>query len=141
MIQKFQQIVGSERTEELMTGVGNVVTSDVETVWWLPTYSGNEKKALVETRVREFLNLVRNCDAEVPVFVGHSQFFKAVCSQRVSDTLAHNRPEFSDKMRRLRMGNSTVMAITFEFNDQIDGSTEATIVDADFLFGGDFQSH
>jgi hypothetical protein len=38
----------------------------------------------VQERVLEFLSFVRYCDEELPVFVGHSLFFKAFYSRRVN---------------------------------------------------------
>jgi broad specificity phosphatase PhoE len=99
--------------------------------WWPPVWSGTEENEDTQNRVREFLSFIRDCESKIPIIVGHSQFFKAFYSSRISKVLSNSQPETSANMQRYRLGNGTVLAVTVSFV-----GSEAEIVDADILFEG-----
>lgn len=81
-------VVGLPRAQELM--VDSIFVNDADQQWWTPIHSfepGHEQ----QVRVKEFLTFVRYCPAELPIFVGHSLFFKAFYSKRISKLLDKNR--------------------------------------------------
>lgn len=104
--------------------------SDAQGQWWsLPWWSMSEDKEVVQQRVRDFLAFVRSCEG-TPIFVGHSQFFKAFYSTRISENFQGD-PETSANMKKYRLGNATVLAVevSFENNEKV-----AEIINAEVLF-------
>lgn len=95
-----------------------------------------DSSTLQQERIDEFLRHSRYCGADIPVYVGHSLFYKAFYSTRISSNLTKNRPELAAKMKKYKLDNAAMMAVTVSYLD--DGSGEAIIEDADVLFGGDF---
>ena len=83
----------------------------------------------MEQRVRDFLLFVRTCEGS-PIFVGHSQFFKAFCSTRIAEHFQGD-PETRSNMQSRRLGNATVLAVQVAFTDT---ERVAEIVNAEVLF-------
>jgi len=146
--------VGPEHCDELMAPLshGGFHIGDCDSQWWSPAASF-EGNAEVDERVMDFLSLVRYCPHHTPIFVGHSLFFKALCSTRVSRMLDKNRPLLAERLGSQRLANATVLALTVVFTDDATGggsvsagaagpkTDEAVILDADVLFGGSFAAH
>jgi hypothetical protein len=89
-------------------------------------------------RVREFITFSRHCDYNLPVFVGHSLFFKEFCSKRISAVMCRKRPHLSANLKRYRLSNASLLAVTVKYVDLDNGCSEAVVVDADLIFGGGF---
>jgi len=136
---KLTAVLGQQQADVLINSAKGYDVNNADRKWWSPMLSGTDKEEDTQDRVREFLSFVRQCDAQTPIIVGHSQFFKAFYSKRISEVLSHNRPEMSANMQKYRLGNATVLAVTVSFVDSATGATEAEIVDADILFDGSFQ--
>jgi broad specificity phosphatase PhoE len=153
--------LGPEHCDELMAPLshGGFHSGDCDSQWWSPAASF-EGHAEVDERVMDFLSLVRYCPHSHPIFVGHSLFFKALCSTRVSRMLDKNRPLLAERLGNHRLSNATVLALTVVFTDDGSGgggsmsgvsagttassgpkTDEAVILDADVLFGGSFAAH
>jgi hypothetical protein len=88
--------------------------------------------------VREFITFSRHCDYNLPVFVGHSLFFKEFCSKRISAVMCRKRPHLSANLKRYRLSNASLLAVTVKYADLDNGCSEAVVVDADLIFGGGF---
>ena len=116
----------------------DVDTSDAVDEWSLPWYSLSEKSDDVQVRVREFLRFIRDCPAQAPIIVGHSQFFRAFYSTRISGAFAESNPDLCANLRRRRLGNGTVLAVTVKFTAVEKSATEAeaVITNAAILFEG-----
>lgn len=129
-------VLGNSRTEELLRSAGSFNINDANEPWWtgLSSYENGEKQ---QERVREFISFVRHCGAKLPIFVGHSLFFRAFYSKRLSTLLLSNRPEISENLKKFRLSNASLLAVTVSFTE-IDGACEAIITDADLIFGGGF---
>eukprot|EP01041_Mallomonas_annulata_P015477 gene15477-32711_t len=108
--------------------------------WWTPQ-SMSDSKEEVQRRVDDFLNFIRYSEVETPIFVGHSLFFKAMYSCRVSKALEANRPELAANMKKYKLDNANIMAITVGYINNLDDSKtpKAVILDADILFDGTLQ--
>jgi hypothetical protein len=113
--------------------------NDADLPWWT-SVSSYDSKHDQEERVKEFVNFTRYCEDEFPIFVGHSLFFKQFYSSRISTFLEKNKPNLSSNMKKFRLSNATILAVTLKYSDKPDddGCSEATLVDADLLFGGGF---
>eukprot|EP01038_Epipyxis_sp_PR26KG_P004938 gene4938-6910_t len=133
---ELSQSIGHIRALEVMAPSLDV--NDADQPWWTPIAS-YESDREQQDRIKEFLTFIRYCDAKNPVFVGHSLFFKAFYSKRISDLMKRNRPELSENLRRFRLSNATVLAVTVLFSDR--ESHDATILDGDLIFGGGFHGH
>ena len=138
-------VVGLPRAVELLTSSAPFDASEAEQQqWWTPLASYETDKD-VQDRVRDFLCFVRYCEAERPLFVGHSLFFKAFYSKRVSEssfirpkeksnsTNANNnttdnnnnnnekdeeilkRLELLTNLRKHRLTNASLLAVTVAF--------------------------
>lgn len=114
--------------------------NDTYSSWWTPM-SSYENHREQQERVREFLTFSRYTDAKIPIFVGHSLFFKAFYSHRISKRLDKNKKSFSEKLRKFRLSNASLLAVTVIYKEQRDGTADAIIVDADLIFGGGFHGH
>ncbi len=133
---ELKAILGKERTDALMSAAGSFHVNDADQPWWTQM-SSYENEAQQQDRVREFISFVRHCDAKLPIFVGHSLFFKAFYSKRISTVLLNNRPQISENLKKFRLSNASLLAVTVSFVE-MDSSTEAIITDADLIFGGGF---
>ena len=133
---ELQLTMGVARAHEVFDNV-KVDVNDADQPWWTAISSFENEKDQLE-RVREFLTFSRYCGHGLPVFVGHSLFFKAFYSKRVSAVLARKRPHLSANLKRYRLSNATLLAVTVRYRDLENGSSEAVILDADLLFGGGF---
>eukprot|EP01034_Spumella_vulgaris_P021476 gene21476-27511_t len=133
---ELKAILGKARTDELMGSARAFHVNDADQPWWT-AISSYENETQQQDRVREFLSFVRHCDAQLPIFVGHSLFFKAFYSKRISTVLLNNRPDTSANLKKFRLSNASLLAVTVSFIDD-DGSTDALITDADLIFGGGF---
>lgn len=134
--QELQQSLGANKAEELVDSVA-VDYSSAEAPWWTNISSFDNEKDQLE-RIREFLTFSRYCPHTIPVFVGHSLFFRAFYSKRISKAMARKRPNLSDNMKRFKLSNATLMAVTVKYSDLEGGASDALILDADILFGGGF---
>lgn len=118
--------------------IDSLDVNDASTPWWTPMHSFDSKADQAD-RLKEFISFARYCDAKTPIFVGHSLFFKNFYSKKVSEVLSKRRPELVENLRKYRLGNATVLAVTVLFSAHDDG--ECMILDADVLFGGGFHGH
>lgn len=129
-------------------------TNDCNQLWWTLLHSYDSEQNQQE-RIKEFLTLARYGDAQLPIFVGHSLFFKAFYCKHISASLLRDRPELSENLKRFRLGNGTLLAVTVLFKDvgtfsALNGGPQETyaqamhsdfdyeVVDADLPFGGGF---
>ena len=128
--------LGKERAEQLM--INSIHVNDAANPWWTNTTSF-DNRVDQHDRVSEFISFSRYCEGDRPIFVGHSLFFKLFYSRRVSTLLAKVRPELSSNLKRHRLGNATILAVTVLYSSEND--FDCTILDADLIFGGSFQKH
>jgi len=133
---EFTKIVGPHKTEEMMLDL--LYSNDAVHPWWTPIQTFDTKTDQLE-RIQEFVNFTRYC-GDMPIFVGHSLFFRLFCSQRVSSTLMKNRPALASNLRRYKLSNATLIAIALKYYDDVEGGgkCDAEIVDADLIFDGGF---
>jgi hypothetical protein len=129
--------VGPARTEQLTHRPIHV--NDADQVWWTPMSSHDTERDQQE-RVMEFLTFSRYCDSKIPVFVGHSLFFRAFYSKRVSNRLLINRRQLSENLKRFRLSNASMLAVTVAYKEIEGGCSEAVMLDADLIFGGGFHA-
>ncbi len=113
--------------------------NDADQVWWTPM-SSHDTERDQQDRVVEFLTFCRFSEAKIPVFVGHSLFFRAFYSKRVSNRLLINRRQLSENLKRFRLSNASMLAVTVAFKDIPGGCSEAVMLDADLIFGGGFHA-
>jgi len=113
---------------------------DTNNQWWT-SMSSHDNEYDVQERIREFVTFARYCDADIPIFVGHSLFFKAFYSKRISNELYSNRRYLSDNLKKFRLSNASLLAVTVSFVDVEHGLSDAILLDADVIFGGGFNAH
>lgn len=89
-----------------------------------------------QERVREFLRFTRFNGIDKAVYVGHSLFFKAFYSKRISDKLKQKRPHMADDMKTKKLNNACMMAVLVSYPDNPEH--EPVIEDAELLFGSSF---
>jgi hypothetical protein len=111
--------------------------NDADQPWWTPLTS-RDSSADQQERVREFMTFARYCDSKLPVFVGHSLFFKAFYSKRISNELLNNRKSLSENLKCFRLSNASMLAVTVQFIEKENGQVDSMIIDADLIFGGGF---
>jgi hypothetical protein len=133
---ELQHSLGAAKAAALTDSV-EVDTSSADQPWWTHMSTFDNEKAQLE-RVREFLTFSRYCPHAVPVFVGHSLFFRHFYSKRIANIMCRKRPNLSANMKRFKLGNATLLAVTVKYYDLEAGSSDALILDADVLFGGGF---
>lgn len=133
---ELQLGIGVSRSHEITDNV-KVDVNDADNPWWTNISSFETDKDQLE-RVREFLTFSRYCPHDMPVFVGHSLFFKEFYSKRISAVMARKRPNLTANLKRYRLSNATLMAVTVKYIELENGCSEAVILDADLLFGGGF---
>lgn len=129
-------VLGPVKAAELTDSI-EVDTSSADTPWWTAISSFDNERDQLE-RIREFITFTRYCPHTMPVFVGHSLFFKAFYSKRVSKVMARKRPNLSANMKKYKLDNATLLAVTVKYIDLDTGDSDALILDADILFGGGF---
>lgn len=148
--EELRASIGETATEDMIRQVEFDI-NDADQPWWTPM-SGFENDKEQQDRVIEFITFTRYCKHKLPVFVGHSLFFKAFYSKRVSTMLAHKRPLLSDSLKRYRLSNASLLAVTVLYVDKPNhvtnkshsnnrtssGCSDCVIVDADLIFGGGF---
>ncbi|RYH21685.1 hypothetical protein EON65_20280 [archaeon] len=135
---ELSQVVGNKRAQELVDIPVHI--NDAEQVWWTPmTAYDNDRDQQI--RVREFITFMRYSGDTLPIFVGHSLFFKAFYSKRISKQLAKNRRQLSHDLQKFRLSNCSMLAVVVTFYDVANGSSEAKLVDADLIFGGGFHGN
>lgn len=134
---EMASILGYPRAEEL-TKIP-IIINDCNQPWWTPI-AGHDSEKEQQERVREFLTFIHYCDSQVPVVVGHSLFFKAFYSKRVSNDLLKNRRALSENLKKFRLSNAALLAVTVTFHHYQGGGgqSEAIMIDADLIFGGSF---
>ena len=132
--QELADKLGKHRTEEIT--IESLHYNDCNEPWWT-SISSYDTEVDQNERIREFISFIRYNDALNPIFVGHSLFFRNFYSKRVSNMLNNNRPELSSNMKKYRLSNATLMAVTLYFFEKQDG-VDATILDCDLIFGGGF---
>lgn len=117
---------------------GNDVLDVGDTVspWWTSATSADN---ITDQRVRtsEFVSFTRYCDAKMPIFVGHSLFFKQFYSNRHAKYLETIRPSITGDLTKFRLGNASVLAVTLLYSGTSD--FDCKILDVDLLYGGYFQ--
>jgi len=133
---ELQLTMGVARAHDVFDNV-KVSVNDADQPWWTAISSFENERDQLE-RVTEFLTFSRYCGHGLPVFVGHSLFFKAFYSKRISAVLARKRPHLSANLKRYRLSNATLLAVTVRYRDLENGASEAVILDADLPFGGGF---
>lgn len=133
---ELQLAMGVARAHEI-TDFVKADVNDAATQWWT-SVSGFENSREQLDRVREFITFSRYCDYNLPVYVGHSLFFKAFCSKRISAVMCRKRPYLSANLKRYRLSNASLLAVTVKYTDLDNGCSEAVIIDADLIFGGGF---
>jgi hypothetical protein len=116
----------------------SLYVNDAAYPWWTNISSFDTQADQIE-RVEEFISFSRYCEAACPIFVGHSLFFKLFYSRRLSKFLSTVRPELAANLKKFRLGNASVLAMTVLYSSQSD--LECTILDADLIFGGGFHTH
>jgi hypothetical protein len=132
---ELSAILGARRADELLSCPLDV--NDSDQMWWTPM-SSHDTERDQQDRIVEFLTFSRYCESKIPVFVGHSLFFRAFYSKRVSKRLLINRGQLSENLKRFRLSNASMLAVTVAYKDNKDGSSEAVMLDADLIFGGGF---
>jgi hypothetical protein len=132
---ELESLVGRQRADQLV--VDQLHYSDASTPWWTPISSFDSKSDQTD-RVNEFVTFVRYCDAKMPIFVGHSLFFKYFYSKKLSELIERNRPELAENLKKYRLSNATVLAVTVLFGGR--NEINSKILDADVLFGGGFHT-
>lgn len=134
---ELASMIGREKTDAAISFP--IDFNDTLQPWWTPL-ADHETEAEQQARVREFLTFLRYCDAQIPVFVGHSLFFKAFYSKRVSSRLLKNRQQLSENLKKFKLSNASMLAVTVNFTDfsMGGGLSEAIMIDADIIFGGGF---
>ena len=83
-----------------------------------------DSEADVAERIEDFFLFNRYFSTQSEdacIFVGHSMFFKTLC-KKMSSTLLRNRPILADKLRRFKLGNGSVLAVTVRYGGGGDGS-------------------
>ncbi len=139
IVEELTKHISHERARELM-GSHYMNAADVVHPWWTPvsSYDNTQDK---EERMREFANFIRYCEETSPIFVGHSLFFKTFCNRRISTYLARNRPALVANLRKYKLGNAVLMAVTLVFTNTNTGNgcCDGKIVDADLICGGGFE--
>lgn len=128
-------VLGPKRADEMLSIPIDI--NDTDQPWWTPM-SSHESEREQQDRVNEFLNYSRYCDAKIPVFVGHSLFFRAFYSKRVSSQLFQNRRHLSEQLKRFRLSNASMLAVTVAYQEKEGGYSDAVMIDADLIFGGGF---
>lgn len=108
---------------------------DATAPWWTPGNTYDSEKN-IQSRIEDWLDFVRFHEAQTPVFVGHSLFFKAFYSRRMSAAFKRAKPELAAKMAKHKLGNAVMMYVEVDFS----GKTPE-ITDAHILFGGGFHEH
>ncbi|KAJ1440297.1 hypothetical protein B484DRAFT_466781 [Ochromonadaceae sp. CCMP2298] len=96
---------------ELQQTVGRVDSNDANIPWWSPL-SSFETEREQRDRIVEFVTYSRYCPHKLPVFVGHSLFFKAFYSKRVSAPMQQERPLLCSNLKKYRLANATLLAVT-----------------------------
>ena len=117
-----------------------LLEGDAAGPWWTPLSSFDSATDRDE-RMSEFINFTRYCRGSSPIFVGHSLFFRYFCAKRLSTYLLRNRPVLASKIKKLKLANATLLAVTLQYNTDglnSDGSIGCTIIDADLICGGGF---
>ncbi len=137
--EEFTKHISQERSQELLS-CHHLHAADASHPWWTPVSSYDNKQDK-EERMREFANFIRYCEDTSPIFVGHSLFFKTFCNRRISTYLARNRPALVANMRKYKLGNAVLLAVTLVFtnSDVGNGCCDGKIVDADLICGGGFE--
>lgn len=128
--------LGPVKAAELTDSI-DVDTSSADTPWWTAISSFDNERDQLE-RIREFITFTRYCPHTMPVFVGHSLFFRSFYSKRISKVMARKRPNLSANMKKYKLDNATLLAVTVKYFDLDTGDSDALILDADVLFGGGF---
>ena len=131
---------------------------DAELHWWTDIHHYEGKREMND-RMCEFLDFAQFCEAEFPIFVGHSNFFRYFYSNYMSEVVQYNRPYLCANLRHFRLANACCLAVTVLFEEEEDeesnnnhelnrGSTHgsrgsdyvarnkhsARIIDADIIF-------
>ena len=133
---ELESKLGRSRTEHITAPL--VHYNDASQTWWTQLSSFDSAQDQHE-RIGDFISFSRHWDSQCPIFVGHSLFFKAFYSRRLSPIIERIRPELSENLKKYRLGNASVLAVTLLYSSSKD--TECTILDADVIFGSGFQKH
>jgi len=93
--------------------------NDAELHWWTD-FNHYEGKRAMNDRMCEFLDFAQFCEAETPIFVGHSNFFRYFYSNYLSEVVEYNRPALCQDLRQFRLANACCLAVTVLFEDDDD---------------------
>ena len=89
--------------------------------WWNPseTFEDNHD---VECRTEDmFANVGLGCDAKALIFVGHSHFFRRLMQCYLSEEYEREEPEWTEKLKKQRMGNCACLRIQLEWEAPMEG--------------------
>lgn len=132
-------ILDERRASDLM--IDSLYCNDCDSPWWTAV-SSYDTEIEQEERISEFISFMRYSDkSNIPIFVGHSLFFRTFYKKRISSILKRNRPELVSKLSKYRLSNGTLLALTVQFIDKPVGSSsgvDALVIDADIIFDGGF---
>lgn len=134
---ELSAILGPQRAAELLDL--HLHINDTDQVWWTPMASYDSERDQ-QSRIREFVTFMRYEESKIPIVVGHSLFFKAFYSKRISHSLMQNRKYLSHNLQKFRLSNASMLAVTVAFGDVDNGCSEALLLDADLIFGGGFHA-
>jgi len=116
----YQETLDTVHKEEadLKTNVPFNV-KDAELHWWTD-FNHYEGKRAMNDRMCEFLDFAQFCEAETPIFVGHSNFFRCFYSNYLSEVVEYNRPALCHDLRQFRLANACCLAVTVLFEEDED---------------------
>ena len=100
---------------------------DAELHWWTDI-NHYEGKRLMNDRMCEFLDFAQFCEAETPIFVGHSNFFRHFYANHMSEVVEYNRPHLAADMRKFRLSNACCLAVTVLFEDEEDDDAPVNVM-------------
>lgn len=137
---EFATLVSPRDADAFMSA--DIHINDANEPWWTPQTMMDNKED-IQNRVEDWLKFTRFSDENVPVFVGHSLFWKAFYKRRISEILETNRPELVKKMQKKKMGNAAIMAVTVAYLDEpvVEKGilkSKSIILDAHMLFNTNF---
>jgi broad specificity phosphatase PhoE len=117
VVEELADIVGGHEAERVSAIEFDVL--DAELHWWTDINHFEGKKEMND-RMCEFLDFAQFCEAKMPIFVGHSNFFRFFYSNYLSDIIQHNRPRLCADLRRNRLSNACGLAVTVLFEEEED---------------------
>mmetsp|Transcript_19118 Transcript_19118/g.49016 ORF Transcript_19118/g.49016 Transcript_19118/m.49016 type:complete len:497 (+) Transcript_19118:169-1659(+) len=92
---------------------------EVEDRWWCEGKS--ESKAQLNERLQEFMTQLLFSPHQTIVVVGHSHFFRAVCSGYLSDEFWEREPELAGQLAKRKLNNCGVARLELDPLRGLDG--------------------